>query len=192
MGIGAQGRLRKLLRTAFKQPTGGFVSSKPLLLFCSESDILGLAKAVACREISTWFAFADWDVEDRSTAFDNTSNGEEYQHRSALEENGMFSFLIGLVGSVIALVGWFGFKSVILLIVGTALYVIETAIEWHELNVNSKKLDIVIFIIGCAVAAIFTSAPWYVGGMIAIAIYSLIMGVFGLASILKFFFKILN
>lgn len=100
----------------------------------------------------------------------------------------MFSFLIGLVGAVIALVGWFGFKSVILLVVGTALYVIETAIEWHELNVNSKKLDIVIFIIGCAVAAIFTSAPWYVGGMIAIAIYSLIMGVLGLASILKFFF----
>lgn len=100
----------------------------------------------------------------------------------------MISFLIGLVGAVVALVGWFGFKSVILLIVGTVLYIIETAMEWRELNANAKKLDIVIFVIGCIVAAIFTPAPWYVGGMVAIAIYSLITGVVGLVSMLKFFF----
>ena len=96
--------------------------------------------------------------------------------------------LIGLVGAAIALAGWFGFQSIILLIVGTAMYIIETAMEWEALNSNAKALDIVIFAVGSIVSVIFTSVPWYVGGMVAIAIYSLIMGVIGLIGILKFFF----
>lgn len=96
----------------------------------------------------------------------------------------MVSFFIGLVGAIIALVGWFGFKSVTFLIVGMVLYIIETAIEWRELNANAKMLDIVVFIIGCAVAAVFTSAPWYVGGIVAIAIYSLFLRIVGLISML--------
>ena len=42
----------------------------------------------------------------------------------------MLSFFIGLIGVLIALIGWFGFGSVIALIVGTALYIVETIIEW--------------------------------------------------------------
>ena len=100
----------------------------------------------------------------------------------------MISFLIGLVDAVVALEGWFVFKSVKLLLIGTILYIIETLLEWRELNTNAKKLDIVIFVIGCVVAASLTLAPWYVGGMVAIAIYSLIVGAIGMISMLKFFF----
>ena len=38
-----------------------------------------------------------------------------------MEEIKMVSMLIGLAGAVIALVGWFGFQSVILLAIGTVL-----------------------------------------------------------------------
>ncbi len=98
----------------------------------------------------------------------------------------MISFLLGLIGAVIALVGWFGFHSIVLLIIGVGLYIIETVMEWQKLNANAKKLDIVIFAIGCIIAALFTSAAWYVGGMVAIAIYSLITGVISLIAMLKF------
>ena len=98
----------------------------------------------------------------------------------------MISFLLGLIGAVIALVGWFGFHSIVLLIIGVGLYIIETVMEWQKLNANAKKLDIVIFAIGCIIAALFTSAAWYVRGMVAIAIYSLITGVISLIAMLKF------
>lgn len=86
----------------------------------------------------------------------------------------MISFLIGLAGAVIALVGWFCFNSVALLAVGTILYLIETIIEWNNLNTNAKVLDIVIFAVGSIVGALLTSVQWYVAGMIAIAVYNLI------------------
>jgi len=100
----------------------------------------------------------------------------------------MISFFVGLVGAITALVGWFGFQSVTFLIIGTVLYVVETLMEWQALNSNAKKVDIIIFTVGAIVAVLFTSVPWYVGGMVAIAIYSLVMGVIGLIGMLKFFF----
>lgn len=97
----------------------------------------------------------------------------------------MFSFLFGLVGSIIALIGWFKFHSVLLLIIGTILYIVETVIEWQSLNSNAKKVDVAVFIIGALIAAFATEAPWYVGGMIAIAIYSLIISIFSIAQLFK-------
>ena len=42
----------------------------------------------------------------------------------------MFASLIGLVGVLTALIGWYGYKSVLLLAIGTGLYLVETLIEW--------------------------------------------------------------
>ena len=99
----------------------------------------------------------------------------------------MISMLIGVFGAVIALGGWFGFHSVAALIIGTAMYIIETIMEWNSLNTNAKMMDIVIFVIGSIIAIIFTSAPWYVGGMVAVAIYGAIMSMCGLILTLRFF-----
>lgn len=99
----------------------------------------------------------------------------------------MFSFLIGSLGSIIGLVGWFGFKSVVMLVIGTAFYVIETVVEWKDLNTNAKLHDLVVFGIGSFIAAVFTSAPWYVGGMVAILINSLFLSIFGIIRLISFF-----
>lgn len=100
----------------------------------------------------------------------------------------MITMIIGLVGALIGLIGWFGFHSVFALIIGTALYFIETIIEWKNLNVNAKTLDMIIFVVGCVVS-IFISLPWYIGGMVAINIYSAIVTILGIFPILVFFFK---
>jgi hypothetical protein len=104
----------------------------------------------------------------------------------------MLSFFIGLIGVLIALIGWFGFGSVIALIVGTALYIVETIIEWKTLNPGAKVVDLVIFIIG-AVIALIVKNPFYIGGMIALNIYSGVMALFSIPMIvtqLKMFFKL--
>lgn len=98
----------------------------------------------------------------------------------------MISFFVGTLGAIIALVGWFGFHAVIPLLIGTALYIIETIMEWERLNFNAKIFDIVIFTIGSVIAIIYASAPWYVGGMIAIAIYNLILSVIGIVEMFTF------
>ena len=96
----------------------------------------------------------------------------------------MVSFFIGLIGSVIALVGWFAFDSIISLIIGVSLYVIETIIEWKNLNTGAKVVDIIVFIIG-SIIALFIKTPFYIGGMIAIAIYSGVLALFSLPTIIQ-------
>lgn len=83
----------------------------------------------------------------------------------------MFSSLIGLAGILVSLIGWFKHKSVLLLLIGTGLYAIESLLEWKNLNINAKKLDLVLFVIGCIVA-LFIDLPFYVGGMLALNFYS--------------------
>ena len=92
--------------------------------------------------------------------------------------------MIGLIGSVVALVGWFGFHSVITLIIGTVIYIIETIIEWKELNMGAKLFDILLFVIG-SIIALIVKTPFYIGGMIAIAIYSAIISIITLPTIIK-------
>lgn len=98
----------------------------------------------------------------------------------------MIGFFIGLIGSIIALVGWFGFKSIILLVIGTILYLIETIIDWKQLNIGAKILDLVVFGIGCIIGAFIQSIPFYVGGLIAINIYSIILSIIAIPQIIDF------
>lgn len=86
----------------------------------------------------------------------------------------MLSFLIGLAGVLTALIGWYGYKSVLLLAIGTGLYLVETLIEWKSLNLNAKKLELFIFAVG-AIVALFINLPFYIGGMLAINFYSALM-----------------
>lgn len=103
----------------------------------------------------------------------------------------MIGFILGAIGALVALIGWFGFKSVICLIVGTSLYIIETLVEWKELNAGAKIVDIIIVAIGCIIAIIIKT-PFYIGGMIAINCYSAIMSLLSAPMYLqqiKWYFK---
>ena len=91
----------------------------------------------------------------------------------------MISFLIGLVGTLIALVGWFGYHSLVALIIGTVLYLIETIMQLRELNQNAIAFEVIIALIGCLVSGFF-HVPFYVGGMVAINLYSAIITLFGI------------
>lgn len=105
----------------------------------------------------------------------------------------MFASLIGLVGVLTALIGWYGYKSVLLLAIGTGLYLVETLIEWENLNMNAKKLDLFIFVLG-SVVALFTNLPFYIGGMLAINFYSALMTLIalpGLIAQIALFFRIM-
>ena len=68
------------------------------------------------------------------------------------------------------------------------LYFIETLLEWQSLNDNAKKMDILIFVIGCIVS-FCTSLPWFVGGMLALAIYNAITTVIDIAVMIFFVSK---
>ena len=96
----------------------------------------------------------------------------------------MLSFFIGLIGVLTALLGWFVFKSLTLLVVGTVLYVIETIMEWNSLNPGAKVVDIVIFAIGCIVGC-FVKTPFYICGMLAINMYSAITVILGAGTIIR-------
>ena len=105
----------------------------------------------------------------------------------------MFASLIGLVGVLTALIGWYGHKSVLLLAIGTGLYLVETLMEWKNLNINAKKLDLFIFALG-SVVALFTNLPFYIGGMLAINFYSALMTLIalpGLIAQIALFFRIM-
>ena len=105
----------------------------------------------------------------------------------------MFASLIGLAGVLTALIGWYGYKSVLLLAIGTGLYLVETLMEWKNLNMNAKKLDLFIFAVG-SVVALFINLPFYIGGMLAINFYSAVMTLFalpGLIAQIALFFKIM-
>ena len=105
----------------------------------------------------------------------------------------MFASLIGLAGVLTALIGWYGHKSVLLLVIGTGLYLVETLIEWKNLNMNAKKLDLFIFVLG-SVVALFTNLPFYIGGMLAINFYSALMTLIalpGLIAQIALFFRIM-
>lgn len=105
----------------------------------------------------------------------------------------MFASLIGLAGVLTALIGWYGHKSVLLLVIGTGLYLVETLMEWKNLNINAKKLDLFIFALG-SVVSLFTNLPFYIGGMLAINFYSALMTLFalpGLIAQIALFFRIM-
>lgn len=85
-----------------------------------------------------------------------------------------------MIGVLISLVGWFGFQSVILLVIGTLLYLVETILEWNNLNANAKMLDVVIIALGCLIGPLITNTPWYVCGLLAINFYSALVNIPGI------------
>lgn len=97
----------------------------------------------------------------------------------------MISALIGGIGALVGVVGWFGFKSVIALVIGFIAYLIESYMERDSLNANAKTLDIIIIVVGCIVGIFVKSVPFYVMGLIFINIYSLVVGAFGLFLMFK-------
>lgn len=84
--------------------------------------------------------------------------------------------MIGAVGGIVALVGWYALHSIWLLIVGTVLYILETVVNWKKLTVKAKITDIIIFFTG-SIIAIYTSTSWYIGGMLAISMYNLFVSI---------------
>ena len=97
------------------------------------------------------------------------------------------SFLFGFIGSLIGLIGWFGFHSVVALVIGVVLYAIETILEWGNLNSGAKIVDIVIFGIGCLMG-VFISTPFYISGMILLLLYSFVMSLGSVISFIRFMF----
>lgn len=96
----------------------------------------------------------------------------------------MLSQLLGFVGVLVSLIGWFKYKSILLLVIGTGLDIIETLLEWKSLNVNAKKLELRIFIIGCIIG-VFLDIPFYVGGMLAINFYFALVSVLTLPTLVS-------
>lgn len=95
----------------------------------------------------------------------------------------MLSFAIGICGALISLIGWFTFHSLPMLIMGTFLFFIETAMEWNQLNSGAKKLNFIIIIIGCIVG-LFLNMPIYISAMLAINIYSALTALLAIISML--------
>lgn len=83
----------------------------------------------------------------------------------------MLYFFAGLIGVLIALIGWFGFSSITLLVVGTIFYIVETILESKNLNAGARLVDIIIFGIG-SIVSIVIKIPFYIGGLLAINFYS--------------------
>lgn len=99
----------------------------------------------------------------------------------------MLEVILGAFGALTSLIGWFGFRSLSCVIIGTILCFIETIIQWKDLTPRAKKLDLVIFLIGSAVGIIFTGAPaWYICGMLGIAIYNMIVAAFSIIMLISF------
>lgn len=97
----------------------------------------------------------------------------------------MLSMLIGVIGSAVGLAGWFVYKSVPMLIIGTILYGIETIMERDKLTIQAKVLDFLIFVVG-AIVGLVIKQPFYITGLIALNIYSGLMGIFGIIGALAF------
>lgn len=93
------------------------------------------------------------------------------------------SYILGLVGALISLIGWFAYESLPMLIIGTVLWLIDTIIEWRNLNAGAKFVDLMLFIIG-SVVALFLEKPFYIGGLVAINIYSAIISVLSIPMII--------
>ena len=85
---------------------------------------------------------------------------------------------IGTVGSIIGLIGWFGFRSIVILLLGLVLYLVELLMGWTELTVAAHVLDIIVFGIGCIVGA-FTKTEFYIVGIIAVLLFSAVLGIVG-------------
>ena len=95
----------------------------------------------------------------------------------------MISMLIGIAGLFVSFIGWFAYRSVTMLIVGSALYGIETVLGlfFGELKFGSLWVDVGSFAIGAFIAK-FTKYPMWIGGLLGLNFYSLVMTIIGTVS----------
>lgn len=96
--------------------------------------------------------------------------------------------MVGFLASIVGLVGWFGFKSLLLLGIATIVYVIELIRTWKSLNQGARMLIFIWAIVG-GVIALFFKAPFYIGSMVAWNVESIISTLPMIAMFFKFFFK---
>ena len=89
----------------------------------------------------------------------------------------MLSLILGIAGPVVGLIGWFKFRSLILLAIGVILVLIESYMERQVLNSNAAITEVCIFLIGCLVG-LFTATPSYIMGMIFFTVYHGIVALF--------------
>ena len=96
--------------------------------------------------------------------------------------------MVGFLAAIVGLVGWFGFKSLILLGIATIVYVIEIIKTWKSLNQGARMLIFVWAIVG-GVVSLFFKTPFYIGSMVAWNVESIISTLPAIAMFFKFIFK---
>ena len=98
----------------------------------------------------------------------------------------MLAFWLGLLGPIVALVGWFGFHSQLALLIGTLCYLAEVLLERNRNGLSDRGTDLIIFVFGCIAGYFIPGVPWYICGAVAINCYNIYMTL--LAMLLQFFF----
>ncbi len=96
--------------------------------------------------------------------------------------------MVGFIASILGLVGWFGFKSLLVLGVATAIYVLELLKKWKELNQGARVLILVWAVIG-GIVSTFLKTPFYIGSMVAWNIESLVSTIPAVIMFFKLMFK---
>ena len=93
--------------------------------------------------------------------------------------------IIGAVGGLIAVIGWFGYGEPITIVIGFVLYLVNMFMERKKLNNNAKVIEISLFVVGCIVGRwIFNDLPWYLCGMLVVNIYGLAIVAVGIIVVL--------
>lgn len=88
----------------------------------------------------------------------------------------LFWDTIVLAGSVTAFWGWLKHQSVLCVVIGTVICLIDTAMRWKELNRNARRMDFFVFIIGLIVGSYVKNTPApFICGMLAINAYSILI-----------------
>lgn len=91
----------------------------------------------------------------------------------------MFSFVIGLIGAILSLLGYFAFNSQALIIIGGLLCVFELIIGLLSGQLKSVLFDVVIAIIGVSLSKRLGLTP-VAGALFFVSIGVLITSIIGI------------
>lgn len=88
----------------------------------------------------------------------------------------LFWDTVVLAGSVTAFWGWLKHQSVLCVVIGTVICLIDTALRWKDLNRNARRMDFFVFVIGLIVGSYVKNTPSpFICGMLAINAYSILI-----------------
>ena len=96
----------------------------------------------------------------------------------------MKSMLIGVLGILVGLIGWYAFHSPVCLIIGAIAFAIETILDEDNLSDHAKVDILVAFGVGAVISIIRKTNPWYIGGLLGINIWSAILLILSLLILL--------